>query len=244
MISRIGLLFAAMCAVACDKAPTTPQSIDVPFAASLDQAAARAASSGDATSAGQFTTAAAALRFGIQPSDIMVAVHGEYTRYHALVVGVVEKLAAGDTAIRRSLVAWAGDERTIATLNVSTLGDVGSFSSPSEPASDPRSRAEGTWVDLVRDSRWIATTGTAQLTIAGIRSDCPSPRFGDLRCVVATYDVFIDGLFRLNGATPDEQKPAVRIQTDARGVNGVLLADGGAVRTPVISRAPVRKPNR
>ena len=102
-----------------------------------------------------------------------------------------------------------------------------------EPASDPRSRAKGTWADLVRDSRWIATTGTAQLSIVGTGSECDGARFGDVRCVTARYDVVVDGLFRLNGASPDAGAAAVRIQTDARGVSGVLLADrnGGTRRT-------------
>jgi hypothetical protein len=220
-------IVAALFAIACDQAPTGTSPLDDASAVSLDAAAAKAASTGDVASAALFTSGASALRAGLQPSEILVSVGGEVTRYRAIVIGKVESLSPGDTALRRSLIAWAGDDRTIATLDVSTLGDVGSFASEFEPASDPRSRAKGTWIDLVRDSRWIATTGTAGLRVADIGSECDGARFGDMRCVMATYDVFVDGLFRLHGASPDAGAPAVRIQTDAR-VAGVIIAEGGS----------------
>jgi hypothetical protein len=173
-------------------------------------------------------------------------VDGAYTNYQAIVVGTVVELSPGDTAIQRSLIAWAvrGDS-TIATLDVATLGDVGTFSSEFEPPpADPRGRAQGVWADLVRNSRWVATIGTAGLGIQATGHQCPL-RFDDFRCTLASYSVFIDGVFRLDGASPDDQKPAVRIFTDARGVNGVLLSkNDGRMRTPDRSRHPEAIPVR
>jgi hypothetical protein len=105
---------------------------------------------------------------------------------------------------------------------VTTLADVGSFSSEFEPASDPRARAQGTWLDLVRNTRWRATTGSAQLALGAIGAECGGRRLDALRCVHVRYDVLVDGLFRLNGASPRAGEPAVRIQAEG-GVSGVLI---------------------
>jgi hypothetical protein len=241
-----GYILAGVIAIACDDSPTGSTAGDVSSFATLEQAAAQAASRGDAQGAADITDAASALRNGIRPTVIEVSEGGEVARYQALVIGSVEELSPGDTAIRRSLVAWeSAGGRTVATLDVTTLGDVGSFASEFEPATNPRSRAIGSWIDYVRDSRWAATVGTAELALGAHGGSCYSDRI-DNRCVLAKYRVSVDGLFRLNGASPDAGLPARRITTAAAAVNGVLISslDGGPRTRGTVTRTPQRKPAR
>jgi hypothetical protein len=199
--------------------------MDVATVSQLQQAAARSAGEGNIDGADAITRAVDAMNRGIQPSHLEVSVGGEVGRYEALVIGVVEPISRTDSIIRRTLVAWQKEgDRLVALLDVTTLADVGSFGSEFEPPSDPRSRAQGSWIDFVRDSRWIATAGTAELALGALGGACHSRRI-DERCVLAEYRVSIDGLFRLHGASPDAGLPAVRIQTAAGGVNGLVMAN-------------------
>jgi hypothetical protein len=190
--------------------------------------ASKSAAIGDAASAAVYEGAALAVRLGARPTDILVSVDGEVNRYEAVVVATVQELSPGDTALRRSLIAWNREgERLVALLDVTTLADVGSFSSPFEPASDPRARAQGTWVNLVRGARYDATTGDASIVVADIGGSCNSPDGrSDPRCSLADFSVDVDGLFRLGGTSPRAGLDAVRIQTEATRVNGVIIGRG------------------
>lgn len=228
-LSRVGLAMLAVSFAACaDNHPAGVAPLTLDAAASLESEAARANTSGDAQSAASYSEAALALRAGVRPSEILVSVDGDVARYEAVVVAFVEALSPGDTALRRTLVAWTGGNRPLALLDVSTMGDVGSFSSAFEPASDPRSRAQGNWVNFVRDARYAATTGTAGIAVTGIGDECriSDSRHSQVRCAFAEFDVSVDGLFRLGGSSPRAGLDAVRIQTNASRVNGVIVGDG------------------
>jgi hypothetical protein len=238
-----GYIIAAILAVACDNQPT---------GSSADDAASLVPAGANLQTATTVSGKAIAVKHGITPSEIQVSVGGQISRYQALVVGTVEKLASGDTVIRRRLVAWStSGDRTLALLDVTTLANVGSFSSQFEPASDPRARAEGTWIDFVRDSRWVATTGMAELALGALGGPCLSDRI-DVRCTKAVYRMSVDGLFRLHGASPNAGLPAVRIQTAMGGVSGVLLVpesgvgavSGAASLVGSTQRQGVRTPER
>ena len=231
-IRRVGYVFAGVAAIACDREPTAITPVE--------------SGAGIVQGTAILTDIDKARKHGVQPSDIEVSVGGKISRYQALVIGTVEQLASGDTAIRRRLVAWStSGDRTLALLDVTTLANVGSFSSQFEPASDPRSRAEGTWIDFVRDSRWMATTGMAELALGAHGGPCLSDRI-DVRCTKAVYRMAVDGLFRLHGASPSAGLPAVRIQTAAGGVNGVLLSpeSGAGVGADAANLASGRPPQR
>lgn len=227
-------LAAALFATACSDMPTVA-STAVPSGSevSLDQAMADANSRGDTESADAFAAASLALRLGARPTEIAVTVDGQTDRYQAVVTATAVALAPGDTALQRSLVAWSGVHAPVALLQVNTLGDVGSFSSPSEPVSDPRTRANGIWSDLVRGTRWIATVGSAAIAVQSKGTSCtPTDRSLAIECTNALFEISIDGLFRLGGASPDAGAAAVRIQTSARDVNGVIVSRAGGGRTP------------
>lgn len=228
-------MVASLAFVACsESAPTAvannalgPDEVDVAaVAAALDGEAFSAAARGESNAADSYRDAALALRFGVRPSVIAVSVNGTIERYQAVVTAVVQHLAPGDTALRRSVVAWHGTNHPLAILRVSTLGDQGSFSSADEPATNPRSRAEGVWLNFVRDSRWRATAGTAGINVAQIGQPCniDARTHAEIRCVEAQFGFGVDGLFRLHGAGPDDGLAAVRIMAEPQRVNGVILA--------------------
>jgi hypothetical protein len=235
LLKRLVGLSMGIALVACNEraATTAPVADDaMAQATSLESEASRASDAGDTESATAFRGAAAALRYGVRPTQIAVSVHGETLRYLAVVTGNIEVLADRDTAIRRTLVAWHhANERPVAVLQVATLADHGSFSSAAEPASDPRARAHGLWADLVRASRWIATAGEAGLGIASLGGDCTPAGRASVRCVLADYRVAVDGLFRLNGASPDDGLPAVRILAETQLVHGVILGAAPGTRS-------------
>jgi hypothetical protein len=229
MFRRAGYAMLGLSFVACaDRSPTGTgnETDEFSSAPNFAMSAAQAAATGDVASAAVYEGAAAAVRLGARPTQILVSVDGEVSRYDAVVVATWEELSPGDTALRRSLVAWSGGNRPIALLDVSTLGDVGSFGSQYEPASNPRSRAQGTWVNLVRGLRYDATIGEASIVVAQIGEACnlPDGRGKDPRCALADFNIKVDGLFRLGGASPDAGLDAVRIFTEASRVNGVIIA--------------------
>lgn len=235
---RLSTTLAVFALAACaDRAPITePEAVpanDLSItAAALDQQATSADASGDGERATAFRGAAAALRFGVRPSVIDVGVDGESHRYLAVVTGTIERLADGDTALRRTLVAWRGDNRPLAILRIITLGNQGAFSSEDEPASNPRGRAHGLWVNLQRASRWLATAGTTSLVLGDVGGACtPLVRSeNEVRCVRATFGFDVDGLFRLDGAAPDDGAPAVRIRAETQRVDGVVLGETSNTR--------------
>lgn len=226
--AMLGLSFAA-CA---DRSPTGTGNETEEFSSAPNFAlsASQAAAAGDVASAAVYEGAALAVRLGARPTPILVTVDGEVSRYDAVVVATWEELPSGDSALRRSLVAWRGGNRPIALLDVSTMGDVGSFGSQFEPASDPRSRAHGTWVNLARGLRYVATVGEASIVVAQVGDACnlPDGRGQDPRCVLADFSIKVDGLFRLGAASPDAGVDAVRIYTEASRVNGVIIARDAA----------------
>ena len=105
------------------------------------------------------------------------------------------------------------------------MADQGAFSSEAEPATDPRGRAHGLWVNLVRTSRWLATDGFAKLMLGNAGGVCTPPAGTEpnVRCVLAEFGFEVDGLFRVHGASPDANAPAARIKALPQRVDGVIL---------------------
>ncbi len=231
LLRRSAMLMALAALTACGDSAVAPSTesdtVDLAATASgFDQEAARATDRGDAERATAFRAAAAALRFGVRPSVIAIGVNGETHRFSAVVTATVEVLADQDTALRRTLVAWRGERGPVEILRVITLGNQGTFSSEEEPASNPRARAHGLLVNLERDSRWLATAGSAGIAIGDTGGACIPLTRGDaaLRCVRAVFGFDVDGLFRLGGSAPDEGLAAVRVIAQTQRVSGVIIA--------------------
>lgn len=230
MLRRLAFLLVVAATTACQDGPpaTAPAPADdlTLTATALDNQAASAEGRGDSERATAFREAAAALRLGVRPSTIAIGVNGELHRFSAVVTANVEVLADQDTALRRTLVAWRGDGAPVEILRVMTLGDEGTFSSEDEPASNPRARAHGLLVNLVRESRWLATAGTAGIADGEIGGACHPLTRADarFRCVRAVFGFRVDGLFRLGGGSPDDGLPAVRVIAETQRVAGVILS--------------------
>ena len=231
---RITGIAAGVALLACGEGSSEPAE---PASAEsvLELAALQARTAGDAEATAVLDGATLAVRIGVRPTTIAVSVGGEVTRYAALVVAFVDATASGELVTRRRLVAWRGQDRRVALLHVSTIGDGGSFAPDYDrTTTDIRVRpAVGRWFNFVRGTRWVAVDGTAKIAVASIGDNCPlADRRDDVRCVVARFGVGVDGLFRLlrlttDRATTDDRIPAVRIQTSADAVNGIIIGRNG-----------------
>jgi hypothetical protein len=208
---------------ACRAAPPTEASSEKPqLDKMLESLAAEASRNGQLESAESMRLGAMALRYGVTPSEIEVKLRNQTVVYQAIVVGVRRTGEDGQTTLARTLIAWTGmGTPNAALLRVSSLSEFGLFGRR-ENEHRP-GEAYGTWLDLVRRERWIATAGSAQIVLAGTGGPCPVPSVipPGPRCVLATYDIRINGVFHLDGSPSGAPLP---IHTKADGVNGVVLS--------------------
>jgi hypothetical protein len=219
----LGMLAAV---AACDAGPLAPDDANEDPAAALDLLAADANRTGDADLAEAASGGALALRLGVRPSEIIVRVGDESVRYQALVVGTLRMLRTGTRVLHRSLIAWTGDRRPVALLQVSQLTDQAVFGYPAEltTAIDPRGRARGTWVDFAAGAHWVATAGPSTIVLAATGEPCER-KASDLRCALARYDLRVEGEFhRLSSRGGElDRGRMLPIASGADGVSGVVL---------------------
>jgi hypothetical protein len=227
----LGLMAVAALAAACEGGPAAPAAPELEPELAMEQMAAEATRGGDADNASAFSSAALALRLGIRPSEIEVKIQNEHVIYKALVVGVVRTARDGRVLVRH-LIAWTGNRRPSAILQVSSRSDQALFGPPSgqNDLADSPGRARGSWADLVNHQRWIATAGSADMALAGTGGPCPIQPVTDppRTCVLASYDIRINGNFELlsRGGQPGGGEH-LEIHTNADGVNGVVIAPAG-----------------
>jgi hypothetical protein len=224
----VGLGLVACFAAGCDSSPADPgDSEDPGLEATFEQMAAEANSAGDPDAAVAFNDGISALRFGVRPSEIAVHIGDEVVRYRALVVGVVVRNDGTRELTRRSLIAWTnGRPRDV--LHATSFSDEAEFVFPSDLTADvrPEGRARGTWLDLARGHRFVATSGPVSMVVDGVGEPCPSvPADARFACLTARWDVRLDGEFTLlsrrDARTADGT--ALEISTGAEGVHGVVL---------------------
>jgi hypothetical protein len=197
----------------------------------MEQLAAEAARSGETDEASALNEAAVALRRGLQPSQIEVKIQNEQVIYKALMVGVVRTARDGRVLVRH-LIAWTGDRRTTAILRVSSRSDLALFGPPSSQndLADSPGRARGLWADLVNQQRWIATAGSVDMAVAGTGGPCPlqPATTPPLECILASYDIRINGNFELRSRGGQPGSEHLEIHTNADGVNGVIIQPPGS----------------
>jgi len=69
----------------------------------------------------------------------------------------------------------------------------------------------------------VATAGSADLELAGTGGACPTQLpAAVLRCVLATFEIRINGAFQLLG-TGGPEGPPIEIHTNADRVHGVVI---------------------
>lgn len=212
----------------CGDGPAAPADGEVELEVLLEQLVAEANSAGDVDAATAFGDGLRAVRLGVRPTELDVAVNGEPATYLAIVTGVAHQTRSGETLLRRSLIAWLGD-RPRAVLQVTSLSDEAAFGYPTDLVTrdDPVGRARGTWVNRVRRQLFVATSGDASLVLASTGDACPNlPDDPSFRCVVARYDVAVSGVFHFleqRDAREVDVRERVEIRT-AGGVAGVVVS--------------------
>ncbi|MGQ0701903.1 MAG: hypothetical protein ACT4PM_02070 [Gemmatimonadales bacterium] len=224
-INSLALLAAGLFAAACQESATTaPADSSLDLQAAIAQAAGDAARNGDPDRAETLRHGARALRWGIRPSEIQVKIQNETFTYQAIVVGVVRRRDPGEPVLVRSLVAWTGQPPT-ALLQVVSRSDHGLFGHPGNGNGNGNGPdgARGVWKDLMNHELWVATAGFADLELTGTGARCPvQPTEAALECVLASYDVQVNGNFQLLSTDGPAGAP-IEIHTNAAGVNGVVI---------------------
>lgn len=217
-----GILVASACQEGTPAEPAEAADVSLEVQAAIEQAGTEAALRGDAERAEVLRHGATALRWGIRPSRIEVKVHNETYTYLAIVVGKVRE-RGGERVLVRSLVAWTGRPPT-ALLHVISASDQALFGhSDNGNGSGGPDGARGQWKDLVNHELWVATAGSADLELLNTGDACPvQPPGLVLRCLLARYDVRINGSFQLLGNGGPDGSP-IEIHTSADGVVGVVL---------------------
>lgn len=219
------LLGLTLAATACDDMKVTgpaPEaeaqaiaSPEVQFA--FETEASTAAARGDGERADALRDGIRALRFGVQPSEIEVKIKNETFTYKAIVVGRVYQ--RGDERILvRVLLAWDGN-RPPAVLHVAQKEDKALFAKSPNGNSDVGG-ARGRWTNRAAQQTWMATSGSSDIELIGTGHACPSTTDLALNCVVATWDLRINGKFEL---LPDLNEN-LQIHTNSSGVIGVVLS--------------------
>lgn len=226
-IAGVGL--AVLCGLtACAEGPTNPgQEGELAPELALEQMAVEANRDGAPDDAAAYSGGALALRLGIRPSEIEVQIGDEKAIYRAVMVGIVRVNRAGERVLMRSLLAWTGTRRPTAILQVSSRSDAALFGHPEDRSNlaDTPGRALGVWADLVNRRRWIATAGSADMTVLGLGNPCPTPRSAaGVLCTLAEFDIRITGSFV--PARAGEPGEHLEIHTSASEVNGVVLGPG------------------
>jgi hypothetical protein len=212
-LGTLGLFAAVLIAGGCrEGSPTATAEGDLELQAALTSEEGAAVVEGDVDRAEAVRQAAGAVRWGLRPSVIEVTVRDQTTRYLALVVGLVRRGEGGEPVMIRHLVAWTGRPPT-ALLQVTSKTDQAVLGTT----------ARGHWRDFVNRDLWVATSGPADLRLAGTGAACPTqPASADLRCVLATFDIRVEGSFQLLlPAGPDG--PPIAIHTSAAGVHGLVI---------------------
>lgn len=224
----MGLVALLGTAAGCSDTPTIPTEESTELAVAFEAMAAEANREGDGEGAAALSAGSIALRMGARPTEIEVVIDGESIRHDAL-VAAVSRTVDGQTRLLQTLFAWTGARRPTTILEVSILGEEGTFN-PSA-TTEPAGRARGVYRNLVDRFRWIAAEGGAAIGLTGTGEACGRPlgENPNITCVKARFDVHVDGLFRerVLGSDQPVSDVAHRIFTEAEGVNGVVVGPAG-----------------
>lgn len=233
-------LLAVLVVTACADDPTGAAPLLPPepaIASTLDEMAMHAASVGDERAATAYAGGALALRFGIEPTELILKVDGVDTRYLGVVTGFAEPASPGGVGIR-SLVAWTTPGAPAAFMQVDARSDAAAFDPTGAPMGP--GLAKGSWADLASRTRHVAEEGSTFTTLSSIAGRCPNqPAGADPRviCTSARFTARIEATF-VSQAQPSER---VTITVPQQGIAGALLERQGG-GDPV--RPPTAQPGR
>lgn len=230
-IRASGLAFVlALGLSACEEgnltAPLPDEDFSANLALSFEQEASVAERAAQPDRAQALRDGAQAFRFGVRPSDIEVQIKNEKFIYKAIVVGRARTSRNGERVLVRSLLAWLPTDggRPAALLKVTSRSDEGIFANPNanDRVADVPGLARGLWKDIVNQQAWVATAGSADMELEGTGAACPTPLPVELSlsCVLATWDIRINGNFEPVRTDGGEH---LEIHTNEGGVNGVVI---------------------
>lgn len=240
-------LLAALVVTACADDPTgaalLPPS-DPEVAATLDEMALHAASLGDHQAATAFAGGALAIRFGIEPTELILTVDGVDTRYLGVVTGFAEPGSTSGVGVR-SLVAWTAPGAPAAFLQVDARSDAAAFDPTGAPMGP--GLAKGSWADLTARTRHVAEDGSAFTTLSSLAGRCPNQPAGTdprVTCTSARFTARLEGTF-VSLTQPSER---VTIAVTQQNVAGAILerqGGGDPVRPPTAQPGrPMPQPGR
>lgn len=237
----------AIALTACAEGPTSPAPViesEPGMASTLDEMALHAASIGDERAATAYAGSALALRFGIEPTELIVKVDGTDTRYLGVVTGIADAANEGGVGIR-SLVAWTTQEAPAAFLQVDSRSDAAAFDPTGAPMGP--GLAKGSWADLASRTRHVAEEGSTFTTLSSLAGRCPNQPAGTdprVLCTSARFTARIEGTF-VSQSQPSER---VTIAVPQQGIAGALLerqGGGDPVRPPTAQPGrPLPQPGR
>jgi hypothetical protein len=214
------------------------------MAATLDEMALHAASIGDERAATAYAGGALALRFGIEPTELILKIDGVDTRYLGVVTGFAEPASDGGVGIR-SLVAWTTQGAPAAFLQVDSRSDAAAFDPTGAPMGP--GLAKGSWANLATRTRHVAEEGSSFTSLTSLAGRCPNqPAGSDPRvlCNAARFTIRLDGTF----VSLDEPSERVTLAVPQQGIAGAVLqrqGGGDPVRPPTAQPGrPLPQPGR
>jgi hypothetical protein len=198
---------------------------DEDLAIEFDALAREANARGDGDAGAGFGAAAMAIRFGIRPSEVTVAVDGRSQTYAAF-VHRTNHTRGGSAVSIRTLVAYrAVDARPRDVLFVSLTQDSLDFIHPA--SARPGASGLSTWADGSARRLYLAIRGFGEIVQESRLGACPrSTAASRVTCALARFGVRVEGGYQLmNGSRRDQLDPATQvvIRTRATGVNGAIL---------------------
>jgi hypothetical protein len=187
----------ALIGLGCGSEPIGPADDGDALASQFDALARASNQQGDADASLVFAYTAMALRLGVRPSALSIALDDEPETYQALVHVVRHGAAAGDVALR-TLVAFRQEEPGSAPSEVLYVALPVDSARLSHPASaSPLPIAWSVLRDYGKREVWVATEGKAGIRETAVGAACGTERKSlHLNCTTATFGVFLDGDFQ------------------------------------------------
>ena len=199
------------------------------LASVLDGLTVQANREGDVDAGAAFSSAAIALRLGVEPIPIVLQVDGARLQYQAFGQQVPVAATGGAPDQLRTLVAVDRLERPEHVLYVATLADSADLIRPSVSLEQRASLAQlawAAWWDLVSGDLWVATAGHAGNVVTSIGGTCPGGRAtSQTHCQVATFAAALDGELHLVGTNRSQ------VLADRKDVSFRAEQVGGAILT-------------
>jgi hypothetical protein len=226
-VQAMGTLVLAL-AGGCSGQGTGPNQ-STELASALDDLTVQANREGDVDAGAAFSSAAIALRLGVEPTPFALQIDGARLQYLGFVHEVPVARAVGAPDRLRTLVAVDRLERPEHVLYVATLADSADLVHPSVSLDRRAASAQlgwAAWRDLASGDLWVATAGHAGLAVTSTGGECPGVRAtSQTHCQAATFEVAVEAELHRLGADRSQiltDRKDVSLRADR--VDGAILS--------------------